>query len=312
LKPGDVRRAAATIVSGHEVSDIHEGAKVYDVMVWSPPDKRDSVNSIRELLIDTPDGGKVRLADVADVRIVPTPNIIQREGFSRRIDVAANVRGRDLGAVSADVTARLKTVEFPLGYYSQLLGEYTERQAAQTRLMLTWLVTTVAIFLLLQMCFQSWRLAGLVFLALPAALAGGILAAYAGDGIISLGAMVGFLTVLGIAARNGILMISHFQHLEQQEGMRFGPALVLRGARERLAPILMTTAATALALVPLVAAGDIPGHEIEHPMAVVILGGLLTSTLLNLFVVPVLYLTLGRRSEAVVPGPRVGAVESTA
>ena len=312
LKPGDVRRAAATIVSGHEVSDIHEGAKVYDVMVWSPPDKRDSVNSIRELLIDTPDGGKVRLADVADVRIVPTPNIIQREGFSRRIDVAANVRGRDLGAVSADVTARLKTVEFPLGYYSQLLGEYTERQAAQTRLMLTWLVTTVAIFLLLQMCFQSWRLAGLVFLALPAALAGGILAAYAGDGIISLGAMVGFLTVLGIAARNGILMISHFQHLEQQEGMRFGPALVLRGARERLAPILMTTAATALALVPLVAAGDIPGHEIEHPMAVVILGGLLTSTLLNLFVVPVLYLTLGRRSETVVSGPRMGAVESTA
>jgi Cu/Ag efflux pump CusA len=197
---------------------------------------------------------------------------------------------RDLGAVSADVAERLKNVKFSLGYHSQLLGEYAERQAAQSRMLMAWLVTAAMIFLLLQMCFKSWWLAALVFLALPAALAGGILAAYAGDGIISLGALVGFLTVLGVAARNGILLISHFQHLQQQEGMPFGLALVLRGSRERLAPILMTTAATALALIPLVVAGDIPGHEVEHPMAVVILGGLVTSTLLNLFVVPVLYL----------------------
>jgi Cu/Ag efflux pump CusA len=307
LKPGDIRRAAATILAGNEVSDIHQGAKVYDVMVWSTPEARNSVNSIRELLVDTPDGGKVPLAQVADVRILPTPNIIQREGFSRRIDVAANVRGRDLGAVSTDVAERLKTVKFSLGYYSQLLGEYAERQAAQSRMLVAWLVTAVLMFLLLQMCFKSWRLAGLVFLALPAAMAGGVLAAYAGDGIVSLGALVGFLTVLGVAARNGILLISHFQHLEQQEGEQFGPALVLRGARERLAPILMTTAATGLALIPLVVAGDIPGHEIEHPMAVVILGGLVTSTLLNLLVVPVLYLALRRRSMAASLGPREAA-----
>jgi Cu/Ag efflux pump CusA len=137
-------------------------------------------------------------------------------------------------------------------------------------------------------------LATLSFLTLPMALVGGVLAAFASGGIISLGSLVGFLTVLGIAARNGIMLISHFQHLEEHEGETFGPALVLRGARERLAPILMTALASALALLPLVVAGEIPGHEIEHPMAVVIMGGLVTSTLLNLFVVPSLYLVFGR------------------
>jgi len=310
LKPGDIRRAAAAVMSGIEVTDIHEGAKVYDVMVWSLPEKRSSLTSIRELLIDTPDGVRVRLADVADVRIVPTPNVIKREDFSRRIDVAANVRGRDLGAVVADVTARLKNVQYPLGYHSQLMGEYAERQAAQNRMLLASLATAIGVFLLLHACFRSWRLASVVYLALPAALVGGILVAYAGDGVISLGSLVGFLTVLGVAARNGILLISHFEHLQQHEGEAFGPGLVLRGARERLAPILMTTAATGFALLPLVLAGDIPGHEIEHPMAVVILGGLVTSTLLNLFAVPTLYLSMGRRRGPEALSPHGDVVES--
>jgi Cu/Ag efflux pump CusA len=141
----------------------------------------------------------------------------------------------------------------------------------------------------------------LSFLLLPSALVGGILAAYLGDGVISLGSLVGFLTVLGIAARNGILMINHFQHLEQFEGESFGPRLVLRGARERLAPILMTAGTTGLALVPLVVAGAMPGNEIEHPMAIVILGGLMTATLLNLFIVPSLYLQFGRRTSSAAP-----------
>jgi Cu/Ag efflux pump CusA len=138
------------------------------------------------------------------------------------------------------------------------------------------------------------RLALLLFLTLPMALVGGVLAVRLGDGILSLGSLIGFLTVFGIAARNGILMISHFQHLEREEGEAFGPALVLRGAKERLAPILMTALATGLALVPLAVAGSIAGHEIEHPMAIVILGGLVTSTLLNLFVLPSLYLRFGK------------------
>jgi Cu/Ag efflux pump CusA len=310
LKPGDVKRAAAAMMAGIEVSDIHEGAKVYDVMVWSTPEHRRSPDAVREILVDTPNGGKVRLGDVADVRIVPTPNVIQREGFSRRIDVAANVRGRDLGAVSADVAARLKTVEFPLGYYAEILGEYAERQAAHHRMSLAWLATAGAIFVLLQACFGSWRLAALVFLALPAALAGGVLAAFATGGVISLGSLVGFLTVLGVAARNGILLISHFEHLERYESEVFGTRLVLRGARERLAPILMTTAATGFALLPLAIAGDLPGHEVEHPMAIVILGGLITSTLLNLFVVPPIYLMLGRGGPEMLP--RNAAVERPA
>jgi Cu/Ag efflux pump CusA len=233
---------------------------------------------------------------VADVRVAPTPNTINRENLKRKIDVGANVAGRPLGAVYADVKAALAAVDFPEEYHPELLGEYTERQRAQGRLMLWASVSVIVIFLLLQTSFGSWRLALIGFLTLPAAMVGGVLAAYAGGGVISLGSLVGFLTVLGIAARNGILMINHFQHLEDQEGVAFGPELVLRGAQERLAPILMTATTTGLALLPLVVAGEIPGNEIEHPMALVILGGLVTATLLNLFVIPSLYLRFGARS----------------
>ena len=168
------------------------------------------------------------------------------------------------------------------------------------------IAAAIGVFLLLVLSFGSIRLGILSFLTLPSALVGGVLAAYLGDGIISLGALVGFLTVLGIAARNGIMMITHFQHLEREEGVPFGPALVLQGAQERLSPILMTALATGLALVPLVWAGSIPGHEIEHPMAVVILGGLVTSTLLNLFIVPVLYLRFGRGRQEGGPAAPLG------
>jgi CzcA family heavy metal efflux pump len=296
LKPGNVRRAAAAIFAGEEVTDIQRNGKVNDVMVWSTPESRDSLTSVRELLLDTADGGHVRLGDVADVRIAPSPNVIRRENASRRIDVQANVHGRDLGSVVRDVEDRLQTIHFQLGYHAHLLGEAAERKAALRNLQLAALAAGIGIFFLLQMVFRSWRLAALAYLALPAALAGSVLAAYAGDRVLSLGSLVGFLTVLGIAARNGILLIHHCRHLERHEGEPFGPRLVLRGARERLSPILMTTLSTGLALVPLAITGDIPGQEIEYPMAIVILGGLVTSTLLNLFVVPALFLALG-------PGP---------
>src|SRR6185295_11330711 len=160
-----------------------------------------------------------------------------------------------------------------------------------------------AIFFLLYTSFENWRLALLTFSTLPWALVGGLLAAFfTNGGILSLGSLVGLLTILGIATRNGIMMISHFQHLEEEEGERFGAALVLRGARERIAPILMTALTTGLALVPLVVRGNIPGQEIEHPMAIVILGGLLTSTVLNLLVVPSLYLRFGRRGNSTLTG----------
>ena len=300
LKPGDIRRASATMMSGSEVSDIFREGKVYDVMVWSLPSSRKSLKNVKELLIDTPDGGTVRLDEVADVRIAPTPNIIKRENDSRRIDIGANVQGRDLGSVVKDVEAQLSRVQFPLGYYVQLLGEYAERQVAQQKLLITSLISMIGILLLLNASFGSWKLTAISFLTLPAALVGGIIAVYFVGGIISLGSLVGFLTVLGIVSRNGIMMINHYQHLEKFEGVPFGPELVLRGALERLTPILITAIVTGLALVPLVVAGNIPGHEIEHPTAVVIIGGLVTSTLLNLFVIPPLYLRYGACPKEVV------------
>src|SRR5206468_12533393 len=206
--------------------------------------------------------------------------------------------------VNKDVKARLAAIKMPLGYHAELLGEAQEREAAQRSLIGYGIFAGLAILLLLQLAFGSWRLAVLMFLTLPMALVGGVLAAYEGVGIISLGALIGFFTVMGIAARNGIMMISHFQHLQREEGETFGPQLVLRGAKERLSPILMTATATGLALLPLVISGDKPGQEIEHPMAVVIIGGLITSTLLNLFVVPTLYLRLGR-GQTLTPVPAV-------
>ena len=259
-------------------------------------DRAHSLTDIRELPIDTPRGGTCGWAMSPTCAIAPTPNVIEREDVSRRIDVGANVEGRDLGSVVGRRRARARrTSSSRAGYHAELLGEYAERQAAQSRLLLFAVAAAIG--------------------DLPAA-AGGLRELAAGDccpssrcrwpwsaacwrrylsgGTLSLGSLVGFLTVFGIAARNGILLINHYQHLERDEGEPFGPELVLRGARERLSPILMTALATGLALVPLVVAGNIPGHEIEHPMAVVILGGLVTSTLLNLFLVPSLYLRFGR------------------
>jgi len=303
LKPGDVRRAASTLVAGEEVGDIFRAGKAYDTVVWSTPSTRANVNSIAALPIDTPAGGVVHIGDVAQVSIQPVPNIIERENASRRIDVGAAVEGRDLGSTVADVRAALADMKFPLGYHYQLLGEYAERQSAQDLLFGAGAVAALVIFLLLQTSFGSWRLALLAFFTLPMALVGGVLSAFAAGGNISLGALLGFFTVFGIAARNGILLINHCQHLERQEGERFGKALVLRGARERLSPILMTTLATGLAMVPLVVLGERPGSEVEYPLAIVIIGGLITSTLLNLFVLPSLYLRFSRRRSA-----RVSAV----
>src|SRR5215475_12777094 len=294
LKPGDVRRDAATLVAGEEVGDIFRAGKAYDVVVWSPGSVRHSFTDVESLPIDTPSGGRVRLGSVATVSLQPNPNAIDRQGDSRYLDVGAAVSpGHDLGSVVNDIKAKLASVKLDRGYHVEMLGEYQERQAAQSRLLESAVIAGLLTLFLLQAAFRRWRLALLAFLTLPMALVGGVLAAWMAGGIISLGSLVGFFTVFGIAARNGILLINHCQNLEEVEGMEFGPRLVLRGARERLAPILMTSLATGLALVPLVALGLRPGHEIEHPLAVVILGGLVTSTLLNLFIVPSLYLRFG-------------------
>jgi CzcA family heavy metal efflux pump len=294
LTPGAVRRAAAVMMASEPMAEISAGGALYLVSAWSTPAARANLSSLRQLPIDTPAGGHVPLGAVASIQVKPSPSQILRENGTRYAEVDANVSGSDLGASAAAVRAALAKITMPPGYHYALLGEAAERAAAQRRLISYGLAAALAILILLHVAFASWRLAALLFLTLPMALVGGVLAAWGGLGTITLGALVGFFTVLGIAARNGILMISHFRHLEQHEGEPFGQRLVLRGAGERLSPIMMTALATALALLPLVIYGNRPGQEIEFPMAIVILGGLATSTLLNLFILPALYLRLGR------------------
>jgi Cu/Ag efflux pump CusA len=289
IRPGDVRRTAATMLAGLQVGSLFEEQKVFDVVVWSTPATRRSLSSIADLMISTPTGGLVRLGDLAKMRIAPAPSVIRRDATSRYIDIGANVQGRDLGAVTRDVQARLGQIQFPREYHAAVLDDYAAGQAARTRLLVIAAATLIGIFFVLQAAFNGWRLAALSFLTLPAALVGGLLAALVGGAVLSIGSLIGFLAVFAIAARNSVMLIRHYQHLEQHEGETFGSGLAVRGAAERLTPILMTALATGLAFLPLVVAGDIPGLEILHPMAVVVVGGLVTSTLLNLFVVPVLF-----------------------
>jgi len=263
------------------------------VVVWSAPETRRSLTDLRDLWVERADRHHVRLGDVADVRIVPTPTVIRHERISPYVDVVANVEGRDLGSVNRDIESRLQKVAFPLEYHPEILGEYAERQGAQRRMLGVAAAALIGIFLLLQACFRSWRLALIAFLALPASLVGGVLAAFAGGSGISLGSIVGLLAVLGIAARNGVLLIRHYQHLEGHEDVAFGRDLVLRGARERMSPILASSAATIAVLLPIVVLGRMPGLEIAQHAAIVIAGGLAAATLVTLFVIPVLYLAMG-------------------
>ena len=291
LTPAAVRSAANTLIAGRTVGELYEAQRVTAVAVWGAERLRGSLDALRRLPIETPSGALVPLGDVADVFIAPTPNEIKREGGSRRIDVTCNVApGSDLGSVAREVEARVAKLAFPAGTHAEVLGEWRAQQEASRSLLWLALVSLAGVLVVLHADFKSWRLTALVAATLPFALIGGVAAAFLSGGVLSLGSLVGFVTVLGIAARNGIMLVSHFRHLEREESVAFGPELVLRGATERLAPILMTAAAAALALLPLIVAGEIPGHEIEHPMAWVIVGGLVTSTALNLFLLPALYL----------------------
>jgi CzcA family heavy metal efflux pump len=290
VKPGDVRRAAATLVSGIGVGSLFEEQKVFDVVVWGRPETRSSLTSIRRLLIETPGGGHIRLGQVADVRIRPNPTVIERHAVSRYVDLVGNVEGRGRDAVVGDIDEALDDVAFPLEFHPEVLT--AERQPTG-RLIALGVAAAVAIFLLLQAAFGVWRRAALAFLTLPVAVAGGVLAALVDGGPLSFGSYLGLVAVLGLAARNSVLLISHYQRLERDDGTRSGRDLVLGGAREGLAPILMTGLAAALVLAPVLILGSPPGLEVLNPMAVVVLGGVVTATFLNLFVVPALYLRVG-------------------
>ena len=297
LTAGQVRRQVTTLIKGTKVGEVYQDQKKFAVVVRGIDSLSTDLVSLRQVLIETPTGARVPLGDVANVEIVAAPNEIKREGASRRIDIYCNVAGRDLGTVAREIEAKVKTLEFPREYHPEFLGEYTAREESSRRLYALAALAMLGIVLLLYVDFQSVRLTLLVFLTLPFALVGGVFGTMLSGGVLSLGSLVGFVTVLGIAARNGIMLVSHYKHLQEEEGQLPGRALILRGSEERLAPILMTALATGLALVPLIIDGQKPGQEIEFPLAVVILGGLMTSTLLNLFLLPPLYgLLVGHRS----------------
>jgi CzcA family heavy metal efflux pump len=298
IKPGDVRRAAATVMSGIQVGNLFEEQKVFDVVVWGTPETRSSLTSVRDLLIDTPSGEQVRLGDVADVRVVPVPTIIAHDGVKRYVDIIVEVQGRNLSAIASDVKSHLLQIPLPLEYHAEVLNEFAVRQAAQTRLFIFVVAAILGIFLILQSAYRSWHLALVSSLTLPSALVGGLLAVFATGSTLSIGSLIGFLALFGIAVRNSITLINRYQHLEQSGTESFGEGLVLRESRERIVPILATAFATTLVLLPALFLGDIPGLEIVRPMTVVILGGLVTSTLLSLFVVPTLYLQFGVNPEA--------------
>lgn len=293
LTAGEVRRQAQTLVAQQKVGEIYRDQRAFDVALWGEPEVRGNIHALRDLMIQSPAGAPVRLADIADVEVVPAPNEVKRENGQRRLDVTLNVSGADLGTVARGVEAAVAKVPFASGYHPEVLGEYAALKESRQRLWTTGALCLIGVLLLVWIEFRSRRITALVGVSLPFALVGGVVAVALTGGVLSLGSLVGFVTVIGIAARNGIMLLSHYRHLEREEGMAFGRDLVLRGAEERLVPILMTAACAGLALVPLIVAGNAPGHEIEHPMAIVILGGLLSSTVLNLFLMPALYARYG-------------------
>jgi CzcA family heavy metal efflux pump len=303
LKPGDVRRAAATMLAGLEVGSLFQQQKVFQVVVWSTPESRSSLSSIKNLLIDTPSGGHVRLEDVADVRISPTSTVIERDAVSRRIDIGLNASGRDPGAVVSDIDRKLASTPMPLEYHAEVIGTYRSAEMLHRRMFASGLAALVGIFLLLQAAFGSWRLAALFTLTLPVSLSGGVLAAFLFRADMALPTLAGFIAVLAVAVRGGIAVLTRAGALEAEDGRRTRATAVVEAAGERLAPLLTTAVATMVALVPLIVTGTIPGQEIAQPIAIVVFGGLITTTLVTAFVVPAIYAVLGPRREAEEPSP---------
>ena len=282
-------------MGGEAVSQVYEQGKTFDLVVRVRHDLHDQIDRLRNLMIDTGDGRKVPLDYVAEVRSATGPNTISRENVKRKIVISANVADRDLRSVVNDIQERIDTqVHLPEGYHVEYGGQFESEQAASRTLLLTSLMSIVVIFLLLYHEFRSVRESAVILINLPLALIGGVAALLLTTGEVSIPAIIGFISLFGIATRNGMLLISHYNHLQREEGYGLRDS-VIRGSLDRLNPILMTALSSALALIPLALGGDLPGNEIQSPMAKVILGGLLTSTFLNGFIIPIVYLMIHKK-----------------
>ena len=282
-------------LAGEVISQVYEKGKAFDLIIKVKNNFRDEAEKIRNLMVDTSDGKKVPLSYVADVVSAMGPNTINRENVKRKIVISANVADRDLRSVVNDIQNKIdSSVQLPEGYHIEYGGQFESEQAASRTLALTSFMSIVVIFLLLYHEFRSVKESAVILINLPLALIGGVFALLITTGEVSIPAIIGFISLFGIATRNGMLLISHYNHLQQEEGMGVYDS-VIHGSLDRLNPILMTALSSALALIPLALSGDLPGNEIQSPMAKVILGGLLTSTFLNGFIIPIVYLMMKKK-----------------
>lgn len=311
VRSGDLASEIETAFRGTVVSDVFEQQRSFALLVrYDPkalgnhaptfnPQAVSNLETIRQTLMDTPTGAKLPLGSLADIELISGPNVINRENAQRRIVIQANVSGLSLTKVVRQIQKVVgETVPLPTGYYIVYGGQYEAQTAALHEMLLLGAAALLGIFLLLFLAFRTMREALLVMANVPLALIGGVAAVALTGGTMSVGSLVGFIAVLGVVMRNGIMLVSHYHHLMKHEGVPFGKEMIVRGALERLSPILMTALTAGLGLLPLAISFGKPGRELEQPMAVVILGGLFTSTLLNMVVIPALYLKFGRPSPA--------------
>ncbi len=283
-------------LGGETVSQVYEDKKSFNLVVRAADSDRGSMERIKDLMIDTPDGGKIPLTEVAEVKSTTGPNTINRENVKRKIVVSANASGRDLRSVVNDIQARIdNNIKLPEGYHIEYGGQFESEQSASRTLMLASAVSIVIMFLLLYLQFRNALESGVILLNLPLALIGGVFALCLTTGEVSIPAIIGFISLFGIATRNGMLLISRYNTLQREEGLSLKES-IMKGSLDRLNPIVMTALCSALALIPLTLRGDLPGNEIQSPMAKVILGGLLTSTFLNAFIVPIIYELLNKKN----------------
>lgn len=290
--------AIEVLMAGETVGQVYEGNRSFNLVVRADEDYRSTADDISRMLIDTPDGAKIPLSNVADVVSTTGPNTINRENVKRKIVVSANAAGRDMRSVVNDIQSRVDaSVELPEGYHIEYGGQFESEQAASRTLLLTSVLSIIVIFLLLYMQFRNATESLVILCNLPFALIGGVLVLRFTSGEVSIPAIIGFISLFGIATRNGMLLITRYNNLRESEGMPLRQA-VMQGSVDRLNPILMTALTSALALLPLVWRGELPGNEIQSPMAAVILGGLISSTLLNGFIIPIMYLRINRDRKA--------------
>jgi Cu/Ag efflux pump CusA len=294
IKPGDVRRTAATLLSGIEVGSFFEKQKVFEVVVWSPPEMRDSVTAVEQLLIETPGGDRVALSEVADVRVAPVQNVINRDAVSRYVDVTAEVSGRSLGDVEADITAAVNASGLPFEYHVRVLDEAVTSSSSLRRVVAIAAGVAIAIVLLLQAAFASWRLALLLFVVTPLALAGGLVALAVGGGTYSIGSAIGLFAIYGLTLRHALRLVDEFDTRQLDHGEALGEDLVRAGLGTQIQPILATLGTLVVAAVPFVVLGPAAGLEVLRPFAIVVLGGLLTSAIVTLFVLPAVYAQVAR------------------